>query len=202
LIKNALMYNGKYHLRALNSENTFDEKILSLQRIVDIVKSKDVSKENPVYIESEDKLDVRMFENDVYYKGIAHRNDIRYYFRHNSLKNLGFVYIINPKPCPSFYYPGNPTKTSTDYFGYCEYDCNRNSSPGANRTIPKKDIIQNITPEFLKYWQENTDAPITDIFKYILYVSQSVWYKEYKKKYQRFYFGLPKEFDRGWDVKI
>jgi hypothetical protein len=205
-IKQSLMYNGRYHLRALNSETTFDDKLASLQTIVDRVKSKDVSKEHPVSQDGDGDgakvVDVRMFENPAHYKPIVHRKEIRYYFRHNSLKNLGFVYIVNPNPCPSFYYPGNPTKTSTDYFGYCDYDCNRNCSPGANRTIPTKDVIQNITPTFLRYWKEHTNAPITDIFDYIFHVSKSEWYKTYKQTYQRFYFGLPKEFDKCWNVSM
>lgn len=182
-IEKSLLYKEKYHLRALNSEKTFKEKLDSLQKIVEVIKS---------------RVDVSIFQDVSNYKKIAHRNDVRYYFRHQSLTNLKFVYIINSNPCSSFYYPGNPTKTSTDYFGYCEYDCNRNSSPGANRTIPIKNVKDNITLIFQKYWEENTNAPITDIFEYILYVSKGNWYKEYKQKYQRFYFGLPLEFDKTW----
>tara|TARA_B110000495_G_C23013675_1_gene599919 strand:- start:54 stop:1466 length:1413 start_codon:yes stop_codon:yes gene_type:complete len=182
-IKQSLLYNEKYHLRALNNDKTFDEKLESLQNIVDKIKS---------------TVDVSIFEDNNNYKTLAHRNDVRYYFRHKALTNLNFVYIINSNPCPSFYYPGNPTKTSTDYFGYCDYDCNRNSSPGANRTIPLFDISKNVTDKFLKYWKANTTAPISDIFDYISHISKSGWYKNYKQKYQRFYFGLPLDFDRNW----
>jgi len=182
-IKHSLLYNEKYHLRALNNPKTFDEKLKSLQNIVDTVKS---------------SVDVDIFKDSNNYKTIAHRNNIRYYFRHKSLTNLGFIYIINSNPCPSFYYPGNPTKTSTDYFGFCDYDCNRNSSPGANRTIPLSSVEENITDNFLKYWEANTTAPITEIFDYIIHISKSNWYKNYKQKYQRFYFGLPLDFDKTW----
>ena len=182
-IKKSLLYNGKYHLRALNNPKTFTEKLKSLQNIVDIIKS---------------TVDVSIFEDEDNYKTMAHRNSVRYYFRHKSLTNLNFIYIINSNPCPSFYYPGNPTKSSTDYFGYCDYDCNRNSSPGANRTIPLYNVEKNVTDKFLKYWKANTTAPISDIFDYILHVSKSDWYKNYKQKYQRFYFGLPLKFDKSW----
>ena len=182
-IKQSLLYNGKYHLRALNNPTTFDEKLKSLQNIVDTIKS---------------NADVSIFEDGNNYKTIAHRNDVRYYFRHKSLTNLNFIYIINSNPCPSFYYPGNPTKTSTDYFGFCDYDCNRNSSPGANRTIPLSGVDENIADNFLKYWEANTTAPISEIFDYIIHVSKSNWYKNCKQKYQRFYFGLPLDFDKTW----
>ena len=184
-LKEGLKYNNKYHLRAL-SGNSSEEKFKILEKYVDEIKK---------------TIDVNEFSKNANYKTISHRNEIRWYFRHSDLTKVSFIYIINPNPTKSFYFPGNPTKTSTDYFGFCRYDCNRNSSPGANRTIPIKDIETNITPRFKQFWEENTNEPISNIFDYILYISKSKWYKEYKSKYQRFYFGIPKEFDQTWRPK-
>ena len=114
------------------------------------------------------------------------------------LRKVSFIYIINSNPGKSFYFPGNPTKTSTDYFGFCDYDCNRNSSPGANRTVLTDNIEDNITERFKTYWKANTNEPLSRIFDYIIYISKSNQYKEYKSKHQRFYFGLPNKFDPTW----
>jgi hypothetical protein len=54
--------------------------------------------------------------------------------------------------------------------------------PIAYPLIPIKDIDKNITLKFKKYWTENTSAPFTEIFNYILHISKSNWYKEYKSK--------------------
>jgi hypothetical protein len=69
------------------------------------------------------------------------------------LKKYDFVYILNPKPKKSFYFTGNPTKISSDYFGYTEYDINRNSSPGACRTVPIEniEIVDNVNGETEDY---------------------------------------------------
>lgn len=181
-LETGLKYNDQYHLRALTGTHA-KEKFKILNGYVKEIK---------------EKINLLEFTRLRNYKSIAHRNETRWYFRHADLTRVSFIYIINPKPEKSFYFPGNPTKTSTDYFGYCEYDVNRNSSPGANRTIPVTGIEDNITDKFKKYWEENTSAPIAEIFDYILHISQGTWYKEYKSKHQRFYFGIPKTFDATW----
>jgi hypothetical protein len=181
----ALKYQGKYHLRALSGANAV-EKFSILDAYVAEIKN---------------TIDIAEFSNLAKYKTIAHRNEVRWYFRHQALTKVSFIYIINSNPTESFYFPGNPTKTSTDYFGFCDYDCNRNSSPGANRTIPISNIADNITDEFKQYWFNNTSEPIEEIFNYILHISKSVWYSTYKSKHQRFYFGLPLEFDQTWKPK-
>lgn len=185
-LQTGLQYNNEYHLRALSSANS-TEKFAILDKYVAEIK---------------EKINVIEFAKLCNYKTIAHRNEVRWYFRHHDLTKVSFIYIINSNPCKSFYFPGNPTKTSTDYFGFCDYDVNRNSSPGANRTIPLKDIDKNITPRFKKFWEENTGAPLSEIFDYILHISKSTWYKNYKSKYQRFYFGIPKDFDKTWNTKF
>ena len=127
------------------------------------------------------------------YKKINHRNETRFYFRHPSLKKMSFVYEINPNPTKSFYFTGNPSKSSTDYFGYCDYDITRNSSPGACRTIPLEDLEQNLTDEFKEWWSENKMGEYERIFDLFISISKSNWYKKMKKKYNRFYFGIPKD---------
>ena len=182
-IKEQLKYNGRYHLRVLNKNNS-EAKFEILQKYVDEIKS---------------FFNVNEFKDSQYYKTIQHRNEQRWYFRHKGLTKVSFIYIINSNPGKSFYFPGNPTKTSTDYFGFCDYDCNRNSSPGANRCVLIDNIEDNITEQFKTYWKANTHEPISKIFDYILYISKSTWYKHYKSLHQRFYFSLPNEFDRSWN---
>lgn len=181
-LEEGLKYKNNYHLRALTQKSS-KEKFEILKNYVKEIKS---------------TIDVKDFSNDSFYKTIAHRNEVRWYFRHQDLTKVSFIYIINSNPTKSFYFPGNPTKTSTDYFGYCDYDCNRNSSPGANRTVAINNIANNIKPKFKSFWESNTKEPITEIFDYILHISRSKWYKDYKSKYQRFYFGIPKDFDQTW----
>lgn len=176
-----LSYNGKPHLKALQKIPPDNNTIT---RIISYIKE----------IKTLPKFSIELFEDYNNYKIIQHRNEERIYFRHDFLKKGHFVYQLNPKPCKSFYFPGNPSSTSPDYFGYCSYDVNRNSCPGALRTIPIKNIADNITDEFLDYWRKNTDRPIEDIFEYIIEISQTNWYKEYKKRNHRFYFGVPKKF--------
>ena len=135
------------------------------------------------------------FSNIEYYKTITHRTETRWYFRHKGLTTVSFIYIINSNPGPGFYFPGNPTKTSTDYFGYCDYDITRNSSPGACRTIPLKGLEDNITDEFKKWWNLNVNKDYTHIFDLFIKTHKSNWYKEMKKKYKRFYFGIPKDLN-------
>jgi len=184
-LRTGLKYKDKYHLRALTGTSAA-EKFEILEGYVKEIKK---------------TIKVEDFSDITKYKTLAHRNEIRWYFRHEGIKNVNFIYIINSNPSKGFYFPGNPTKTSTDYFGYCDYDVNRNSSPGANRVVPIKDLDLNIKDTFKLYWTSNTKEPISKIFEYILHVSKSSWYKEYKAKYQRFYFGLPKEFDKTWSPK-
>jgi hypothetical protein len=183
-LETGLLYNNEYHLRALSSPNA-KEKFKILNEYVKEIK---------------EKINLIEFAKLKNYKPIAHRKETRWYFRHQDLTRVSFIYIINSNPTKSFFFPGNPTKTSTDYFGYCDYDVNRNSSPGANRTIPIDNIEDNITDKFKLYWSKNTNEPISKIFEYILHVSKSEWYREYKSKYQRFYFGVPKEFMSDWNT--
>ena len=129
------------------------------------------------------------------YKTINHRNEIRFYFRSQKLKKMSFVYEINPNPQKSFYFTGNPSKSSTDYFGYCEYDITRNSSPGACRTIPIEDLEKNLTEDFKKWFNERNLGDYSNVFNLIIKTSKSNWYKNMKKKYNRFYFGLPKDLE-------
>ena len=119
----------------------------------------------------------------------------RFYFRHEFLKKAKFLYQLNPNPCKSFTFPGNPSSSSKDYFEIVEYDVNRNSGPGAQRTIPLDNIENNLTDYFKEYWQKNCGHPYQDVVKYIKHISNSEWYKNTKKNYERFYFGVPKTFD-------
>jgi hypothetical protein len=176
-----LSHNGKQHIRSIrNGNNAKIDKML-------------------VYIDQTKKLngyDHNLFKDPNNYKPIKHRCEIRFYFRHEFLKKAPFIYIINNNPCSSFYFPGNPSANSTDYFGFCTYDVNRNSGPGANRCVPIAGLEDNLHTKFKKYWNDNTGCrPYSDIFMYILYISQSDWYKKLKKTYHRFYFGVPKKFD-------
>jgi hypothetical protein len=175
-----LKFNGEAHLTAL--KNNSEKKLQVIMNYVEEIKKLP-------------NFDVGLFNDLHNYKPIQHRNGKRWYFRHKFLKKASFVYELNRDPCPSFYFPGNPNKGSTDYFGYCEYDVNRNSSPGANRTIPLENIEENLQPEFKIWWDNNCGLPYKCVFEYLLYISKSEWYKNLKKTCQRFYFGIPKQFD-------
>lgn len=168
-----LRFNGMAHLKVLNGENE------------NLIKSKLEIIWNYLEEIRELKIEEDLMNCDNY-KPIQHRKEIRYYFRLPKLKKASFVYEINPNPCESFYFTGNPSKSSTDYFGFCEYDVTRNSSPGACRTIPIN-VQENLQPEF-KEWLGNND-----VFDLILKVSKSKWYKNMKNKFNRFYFGVPKD---------
>ena len=109
---------------------------------------------------------------------------------------MSFVYEINPNPQRSFYFTGNPSKSSTDYFGYCDYDITRNSSPGACRTIPIMGLEENITQEFKNWWSKQELGSYHEIFDLCLKVSKSGWYKNMKKNFNRFYFGIPKDLKK------
>lgn len=138
------------------------------------------------------------FGDREWYRPIRHRHEDRWYFRHHALKRASFVYQLNPNPCPSFYFPGNPVKGCMDYWGFCEYDVNRNCSPSANRTVPVDGVGDNLTDEFKGYWRDHTNRPYADIFSYLDHVLKSGWYKAMKKEYQRWYFGVPAEWMEDW----
>jgi len=184
-LNNNLRHKGNAHLKVLNGKN--DElKEKKLQVIWDYLV------EIRTKISDSFVVELNNIDN---YKIINHRNEFRYYFRNSLLKKMSFVYEINPNPQRSFYFTGNPSKSSTDYFGYCEYDITRNSSPGACRTIPIKNIEDNLTSDFKNWWDDNNLGEYSQIFEMFIKTSKSRWYKNMKKKYNRFYFGIPKELN-------
>ena len=195
-----LTHDKKFHLKILSSKDPV--KVQSkLQQIADYINEvKTVVK------------DLSIFANDNNYKPIQQRKVTRFYFRNTALKKCSFVYELNPNPQPSFYFTSNPSSGSTDYFGYCEYDITRNSSPGCCRTVPLKNIDNNLTEDFKVYWdtatknEEGIPLPYKFVFSYIKYVSSQPWYKQQKQIRKRFYFCLPKQFLKEWisslDVKI
>ncbi|MHA1949694.1 MAG: hypothetical protein ACW99G_07250 [Candidatus Thorarchaeota archaeon] len=172
-----LSYEGQPHLRALQNKNENKIKV-----ITEYVQQ---TKDMPNY-------DASSFSVKSNYKPIRHRLEDRHYFRVEWLKRAPYVYQINPNPCSSFYFPGNPNSSSKGYFGFCDYDINRNSGPGANRTVAVDGLEDNITDSFKKIWNK-TGLPYEKIFDYILWVSESDWYKDIKSKYSRFYFSVPAE---------
>jgi len=189
-LKVDLTHKGKYHLKVLSSKST-DKVDAKLQVIADYIN------------EVKEKVNVDIFKDIANYQVIQQRKEVRYYFRHKDIKKCSFVYEINPNPQPSFYFTSNPSAGSTDYFGYCEFDITRNSSPGCCRTVPLEKASNNIKDEFKKYWKNATDdMPIEMVFSYIQYVSKSDWYKKQKKLRKRFYFCLPKVFMKEWLSEI
>ena len=179
-----LQYNGKFHLKVLNGDKNSDAIKNKLKIILSYVKN----------IQSKENI-LDEFNNIDNYKEINGRNNILYYFRCEKIKkNKNFVYELNPNPCKSFYFTGNPSHSSTDYFGFCNYDINRNVSPGANRTVPVDNIEDNLTDSFKVWWNANTFEPYSEVFNYIIYISKTDWYKERKQNNKRFYFGIPKTF--------
>lgn len=180
-----LSYEGMQHVRSLKQGNR--DKINKLLEYIE------QTKQLPGF-------SAALFQDARNYKVIQHRWEERWYFRHEFLKKAPFIYILNSKPCHSFYFPGNPAANSTDYFGFCSYDVNRNSGPGANRCVPIEGLEDNLHDEFKDYWQQ-TGLPFTELFPYILHISKSDWYKTMKKTYHRFYFGIPKEFDKTYALK-
>lgn len=182
-----LRFQGLAHLKVLNSQNEElkSKKLEVIWKYLEEIKTK-----------LSDRF-LSELENVDNYKKINHRNEIRYYFRNPILKKMSFVYEINPNPTKSFYFTGNPSKSSTDYFGYCDYDITRNSSPGACRTIPVYDVENNLTDEFKTWWNENNLGDYEKIFDLFITTSKSVWYKNMKKKYNRFYFGIPKKLNQN-----
>ena len=179
-----LQYQGKFHLKIFDKPFTDDAVQNKLGIIMSYVKN--IQEKEGILAE---------FENDANYKQINGRLEIQYYFRCAKLKpGKNFVYELNPHPGKSFFFTGNPSSSSSDYFGFCDYDVNRNVSPGANRTVPVDDIESNLTEPFKRWWRENTTEPFADIFQYIIFVSQTQWYKERKRSHKRFYFGIPPSF--------
>jgi hypothetical protein len=178
-----LSYNGKPHLSKVN-----DKKILTILSYIDEIK--------------EGNYNLDIFSDIDNYKPIKHRNEYRWYFRHDSLKKVSFVYIINSNPCESFYFTSNPTSISTDYYGYTNYDANRNSSPGSIRLVPIEGLEDNLTDEFKEYWDNNTDLPYSELVNYMEYIYTSNWYKDIKSNYGKFYFGVPVEFLSDYLVSV
>ena len=177
-----LSYNGEPHLRDLKTGKR--EKIKTVLSYVQQVKNL-AGYNHSLFFDMDN------------YKCIKHRKEERFYFRHEFLKKAKFIYIINSNPCPSFYFPGNPVKNTTDYFGYCEYDVNRNGSPGALRCVPINDLENNLHDDFKRFWNE-TNLPYDKLFDYILHIAKSDWYAKMKSKYHRFYFGIPTDFDQSF----
>lgn len=176
-----LNYKGDLHLKSLSKESKRKVVVGYIDEIVNLP-----------------GFDIDLFKDINNYKPIQHRNEQRWYFRHPFLKKGSFVYELNRDPCESFYFPGNPSKGSTCYFGFCSFDCNRNSSPGANRTVPLAGIGDNLHDDFKKWWDDSCGLPYNCVFDYLIYVSKSKWYKDLKKTCQRFYFGIPKMFDKDY----
>lgn len=180
-----LQYNGKFHLKIFDKDKQDQAIQDKLKIILSYVKN----------IQEKENI-INEFKNLANYKEINSRNDkILYYFRCEKIKkNKNFVYELNPNPCKSFYFTGNPSSSSTDYFGFCNYDINRNVSPGANRTVPVDNLENNLTDFFKQWWSSNTNEPFSDIFEYIIYISKTKWYKQKKATNKRFYFGVPASF--------
>ncbi|MBQ8294101.1 MAG: hypothetical protein IJX89_01820 [Alphaproteobacteria bacterium] len=179
-----LQFNGKRHLKVF--DNPYETEIVQakLRIILSYVKN----------IQAKENI-LQEFWNKSNYKPIMGREISHYYFRSEKIKkDKNFVYELNPNPCPSFYFTGNPSHSSTDYFGFCEYDCNRNVSPGANRTVPVAGIEDNLTDFFIDWWKKNTNEPLSSIFDYIIFISKTSWYSDMKKNNKRFYFAIPMEF--------
>ena len=179
-----LQYRGQFHLKIF--DKPFEDP--GVQSKLDIILSYVANMKEKEGI-------LRDFMDIENYKEINGRNEILFYFRCPRLKKgNNFVYELNPNPCPSFYFTGNPSHSSTDYFGYCSYDVNRNVSPGANRTVPIANIEDNLTDFFKKWWREHTKEPFSCIFEYIKFISTTTWYKRKKATRKRFYFGIPAYF--------
>jgi hypothetical protein len=185
LVNDLYAENGLAFLKILNTgdENSILSKIEQISSYIDEVKS---------------NVDLSIFDDDDNYCVIQHRHEQRFYFRHRSIKKCSFVYELNPNPCKSFFFTSNPSDSSTDYFGYCEFDVTRNSSPGCCRTVPLD--LDNIKDEFIVYWNSVTTRPISDVFEYIIHVSKSQWYRDKKKKCKRMYFCIPAQFMNDFNL--
>lgn len=179
-----LQFNGKFHLKIFQSPSDSALVQDKLKKILSYVHN----------IQEKDDILTEFSKSDNY-KEINVRDGVRYYFRCEKLKkDKNFVYELNPNPCRSFYFTGNPSHSSTDYFGFCDYDCNRNVSPGANRTVPIENLEDNLTSFFKDWWFSHTDEPLSEVFSYIMFVAKTSWYKKKKKENRRFYFSIPSKF--------
>lgn len=190
-LRDDLKFKDNYHLKILSSKDAtkVDAKLEQIAGYINDIKAK--------------VKDLSIFSNIKNYVTTQHRKATRFYFRNNALKNCGFVYELNPNPQPSFYFTSNPSAGSTDYFGYCQYDITRTSSPGCCRTIPLKDVENNLTDDFKKYWNANTDnLPYVFVYSYIKYIAESTWYRDQKQLRKRFYFCIPTEFCTAWLEKF
>jgi hypothetical protein len=58
-----------------------------------------------------------------------------------------------------------------------------------------------LTDDFKEYWTTNTNLPYTGLFEYMIYIYKSSWYKEIKKTYGKFYFGVPVDFLEGFIIE-
>lgn len=179
-----LQFKGRFHLKIFEGPSDSIAVQDKLKKILSYVKN------------IQEKKDIlREFLTLDNYKEINVRDGVRYYFRCEKLKKgKNFVYELNPNPCRSFYFTGNPSHSSTDYFGFCDYDCNRNVSPGANRTVPVENLEENLTNSFKEWWFANTDEPLSEVFNYIMFVAKTSWYKKMKRESKRFYFSIPSRF--------
>ena len=92
-----LCYKGVPHLKALQQGSK--KKLAVVEQYVEEIRT---------LVPKED------FLNGDFYRPITHRSEERYYFRHEALKKASFVYQLNPKPGPGFYFPGNPAKGCND----------------------------------------------------------------------------------------
>jgi hypothetical protein len=190
-LRTDLTHNGNFHLKILSNKD--NEKVdAKLNQIVSYIN------------EVKNKVDISVFDNIDNYKIIQQRKETRFYFRHASLRKCSFVYELNPNPCASFYFTSNPSDGSTDYFGYCDYDITRTSSPGCCRTVPLNNIAENLQDSFKEHWINNVgdNVPIELVFSYIKYVSGSAWYKQQKKLRRRFYFCVPTQFMKEWLINL
>lgn len=184
-----LQYKGAFHLKIFSKP--FEDP--AVQTKLDIILSYIANMKEKEGIFSE-------FLSIDNYKEINGRHEVLYYFRCPKLKaDKNFVYELNPNPCPSFYFTGNPSHSSSDYFGFCNYDINRNVSPGANRTVPIANIDDNLTDFFKSWWRSHTDEPFKNVFEYIQYIATTSWYKRRKAESKRFYFGVPAFFVKQCD---
>lgn len=189
-IFDGLTFNNKAHLKLLSKNINSNEFLPDADDKINQIKN---------YISQIQSLtDLSPFDDLNNYKPIQCRNEVKYYFRYKPLKKLKFVYELNPNPCNSFFFTGNPSHSSTDYFGFTKYDVNRNASPGACRTVPIDRNLSFISNDFKTYWTNNTSLPIEFIFDYIIFISKSNWYKSMKINNKRFYFGLPLTFDNNF----
>ena len=54
-----------------------------------------------------------------------------------------------------------------------------------------ENLENNITDEFKVWWKANVNKDYIEIFNIFSKTYKSKWYKDMKKKYNRFYFGIP-----------